>query len=287
MDASFLGGARLLYNRNSSTLNINKPEGPRRRYARRAVIVVCRLPATGDEAAGLSEANIPASRCACCGRRSTLGALSGALPTLFDLKRFAHASSGSQDPKLLVESVRGTRPGWYEELYAVVMQKGMKSYEMQMEDRKLQLFSSLDNKALDVLELGVGTGPNLKYYPKGPELRVIGVDPNQHMEKYARAAASAAGLRDSQFSFVHAVGEALPLGTASVDAVVCTLVLCSVKDVAVTLKEVKKVLRPGGLFLFIEHVAAPAGSSLKFWQDFLNPVQQSLIGPQIIGMAMV
>ncbi|KAI5068135.1 hypothetical protein GOP47_0016480 [Adiantum capillus-veneris] len=223
--------------------------------------------------------------------------------------------------QLLVESVRGKRPGWYEEFFAEVMETGMQSYEMQVEDRKLQLFSSLDDKALKVLELGVGTGPNLKYYANRPDLHVIGVDPNQHMEKYARAAASAAGLQDSQFNFVHAVGEALPLEATSVDAVVCTLVLCSVKDVAVTLKEVKRVLRPGGSFLFIEHVAAPAGSSLRIWQDLLNPVQMfvadgchlnrhtlddiedasfalveaqniiipnlSLIGPHVIGMAQM
>ncbi|KAH7438299.1 hypothetical protein KP509_04G009100 [Ceratopteris richardii] len=143
-----------------------------------------------------------------------------------------------------------------------------------MGDRKAQLFSYLGDKALTILELGIGTGPNLKYYAKGRDVSVIGVDPNQHMEKYARAAAINAGLQDSQFKFLRAVGEGLPVDDDSVDAVVCTLVLCSVKDVATTLQEVKRVLKPGGSYLFVEHVAAPEGSSLRFWQDFLNPVQE-------------
>lgn len=74
-----------------------------------------------------------------------------------------------------------------------------------MEGNKAQLFDSLGDMALDVLELGIGAGPNIKYYAKRPDLSIIGVDPNQHMEKYARAAASAAGLQDSQFKFVQAV----------------------------------------------------------------------------------
>lgn len=214
--------------------------------------------------------------CNLCGRRHVLGALAAAL-SMNSSRRMARASFDHYDPKLVGESPHTARPGWYEELYAVQMDVGMKSYEKQMAGYKAQLFNSLDNEAQIFLELGVGTGPNIKYYAKRPEMSIIAVDPNQHMEKYARAAASVAGLQDSQFKFVQAVGEALPVATSSVDAVICTLVLCSVKDVAATLKEVKRVLRPGGSFLFIEHVAAPVGSSLRFWQDLLDPVQQFLV----------
>ncbi|KAI3729203.1 hypothetical protein L6452_17856 [Arctium lappa] len=63
------------------------------------------------------------------------------------------------------------------------------------------------------------------------------------MEKYARAAAEASGLPRKNFNFIHAVAEALPVGDASMDVVVGTLVLCSVKDVNKTLQEVKRVLK--------------------------------------------
>lgn len=186
----------------------------------------------------------------------------------------ACASFQTEDAKIVQDAIHPARPGWYEELYAIQMLAGMKSYESQMAGYKEQLFNCLDKDAQKVLELGIGTGPNMKYYAKRPDVDVIGVDPNSHMEKYARAAASAAGLLDSQFKFVQGVGEALPVATSSMDAVICTLVLCSVKDVAATLQEVQRVLRPGGSFMFIEHVAAPENSSLRLWQNLLDPVQQ-------------
>ncbi|XP_058096392.1 uncharacterized protein LOC131242048 isoform X3 [Magnolia sinica] len=70
------------------------------------------------------------------------------------------------------------------------------------------------------------------------------------------------------------VGEALPIRDASVDAVIGTLVLCSVKDVDIALKEVKRVLKPGGLYIFIEHVAANGGTPVRFLQSLLDPLQQ-------------
>ncbi|XP_010257937.1 PREDICTED: methyltransferase-like protein 7A isoform X2 [Nelumbo nucifera] len=70
------------------------------------------------------------------------------------------------------------------------------------------------------------------------------------------------------------VGEALPVSDASMDAVVGTLVLCSVKDVKLTLEEIKRVLKPGGLYVFMEHVAAQDGTLLRFAQGLLDPLQQ-------------
>ncbi|KAH9294873.1 hypothetical protein KI387_038461, partial [Taxus chinensis] len=70
------------------------------------------------------------------------------------------------------------------------------------------------------------------------------------------------------------VGEALPVLDSSMDAVVGTLVLCSVSDVEKTLKEVQRVLKPGGRFIFVEHVAAPDGTLLRFWQKLLDPLQK-------------
>ena len=65
--------------------------------------------------------------------------------------------------------------------------------------------------------------------------------------------------------------EALPVGDRSVDAVVSTLVLCSVDDLGEALREVRRVLRPGGRFVFIEHVGAPHGTRLRGFQERLAP----------------
>lgn len=70
---------------------------------------------------------------------------------------------------------------------------------------KSKLFGNLSGKAKNVLELGIGTGPNLRYYSNNTGVHVFGMDPNRKMEKYARAAAVAAGLPPSNFEFIQAV----------------------------------------------------------------------------------
>jgi len=70
---------------------------------------------------------------------------------------------------------------------------------------KKELFSHLTGKSKDVVELGVGTGPNFKYYARDSDHNVIGLDPNEKMEKYARSAAIAAGLRPANFTFMRGV----------------------------------------------------------------------------------
>ncbi|GMP58323.1 hypothetical protein CsSME_00022034 [Camellia sinensis var. sinensis] len=139
-------------------------------------------------------------------------------------------------PKDVLNSIHPPRPDWYEELFAFVMAKGSKAYEAQAARFKTQIFTNLRGKDKTVLELGIGTGPNLKYYASDNGVRVFGIDPNKKMEKYAQAAAAAAGLPPENFKFIHAVAEVLPLSDASVDAVVGTVVLCSVKDINKTLK---------------------------------------------------
>ncbi|XP_028761995.1 methyltransferase-like protein 7A [Neltuma alba] len=136
-----------------------------------------------------------------------------------------------------------------------------------------EIFSSLmRGKAQKILEVGIGTGPNLFYYARNSDVQVVGIDPNQTMENCARSAAISAGLPPSNFEFIRAVGEAIPLDDASVDAVVGTFVLCCVKDVSMTLKEIKRVLRPGGVYVFIEHVEAKEGIVLRYTQRILYPL---------------
>lgn len=70
---------------------------------------------------------------------------------------------------------------------------------------KSQLFTNLRGKAKKILEIGIGTGPNLKYYANDADVEVFGVDPNGKMERYAHEAAEAAGLLPANFKFIQAV----------------------------------------------------------------------------------
>lgn len=117
-----------------------------------------------------------------------------------------------------------------------------------------------------IVEIGPGSGVNLPYYDAS--VRWIGIEPNVHFHPRLRKRAAALGLNAD----VHAgVAEQMPLPEASADAVVSTLVLCSVDDLAAALAEIRRVLKPGGTFAFIEHVAAPPASRLRRVQRFIKP----------------
>ncbi|KAI8022777.1 Methyltransferase-like protein 7A [Camellia lanceoleosa] len=221
------------------------------------------------------QSRAPDSLCAhrfcSCGRRHLMEAIG---TSFFAIPSSSASPPPLDDPEDVLNSIHPPRPDWYEELYAFILDKGSKAYEAEVAGFKSQIFTNLRGKAKIVLELGIGTGPNLKYYASDNGVHVFGIDPNRKMEKYAQAAAATAGLPPENFKFIHAVAEALPLSDASVDVVVGTLVLCSVKDINMTLKEVMRVLKPGGLFLFVEHVAAKDGTILRFVQGILDPLQQ-------------
>ncbi|WCJ21299.1 S-adenosyl-L-methionine-dependent methyltransferases superfamily protein [Euphorbia peplus] len=208
-------------------------------------------------------------RCCPCGRRHFLEAAAATL--------LSPSPANASDYKAILNRLHPPKPDWYEEFYASVLDSGsMESYEAEISAYKSELFTKLRRrKAKKVLEIGIGTGPNLKYYAgRDADVEVFGVDPNPKMEKYALEAAKSAGLLPANFNFIQAVGEAIPLDDASVDAVIGTLVLCSVTDVDQTLQEVKRVLRPGGVYVFVEHVAAKDGTLLRFVQNVVDPLQQ-------------
>jgi SAM-dependent methyltransferase len=128
--------------------------------------------------------------------------------------------------------------------------------------RKQALFADLPRQ---VVELGPGTGANLKYFRPGTHL--VAIEPNPHMHAALARAAAARGVTLE----VRATGaEATGLPSASVDAVVCTLVLCTVPDPAAALAEVRRILRPGGRLLLVEHVAARRGTFLAGLQRLLR-----------------
>lgn len=162
---------------------------------------------------------------------------------------------------------------WDDGRFAQLMADGMRDYEQSISPLKAALLSSLVPAGGALLEVGVGTGPSLRHYAAAA--RVVGVEPNLAMHPHIRAAAEAAGLGD-RFTVVANNAEQLPFPDASFDAVVGTMLLCSVRDVPLALAEVRRVLKPGGSFAFIEHVSAPDDSLLRAMQVALDPLQKAL-----------
>lgn len=117
-----------------------------------------------------------------------------------------------------------------------------------------------------VLEIGAGTGANFSYYRQAE--KIVAVEPDPFMLRRAVKRARHLGL---DIEFRQAVAEALPFPDASFDAVVATLVFCTVTDPARALAEVGRVLKPGGTFRFIEHVRVEGGVAAGM-QDVLTPV---------------
>jgi ubiquinone/menaquinone biosynthesis C-methylase UbiE len=122
-----------------------------------------------------------------------------------------------------------------------------------------------------VLEIGGGTGANLAHYRNVDRVTIAEPDPFMRSRIGPK-------LEDARVPVeVSAAGaEALPFPDGSFDTVVSTLVLCTVPDQAAALDEVRRILRPGGRLLFIEHVRA-AGSMAR-WQDRLDPLWRRLFG---------
>ena len=162
--------------------------------------------------------------------------------------------------------------------FAVGMDEGMREYEDGVRRRKVQWLSQGlgdFSRGLRICELGVGTFPNASLYSElnMRNVQVVGVDPNPFMLERARDYAARADV-----DFVGVQGddtcleELTTTSEGKFDAVVCSLVLCSVNDVSATLGRISKSVKPGGRFLFWEHVR---GTGLQgIVQDSLSPLQQ-------------
>ena len=116
-----------------------------------------------------------------------------------------------------------------------------------------------------VVELGPGSGANLRYLPAGT--RLIAIEPNRQMHDVLRRRAKQRGI---DLDLRGLAGENLDLPSASVDFVFSSLVLCSVDRQEQVLAEVRRVLRPGGRFVCVEHVAAPVGSGIRRFQRMIR-----------------
>jgi SAM-dependent methyltransferase len=131
-----------------------------------------------------------------------------------------------------------------------------------MRARKADAFADLPQ---NVVELGSGVGANLRYLP--PDARLIAIEPNPYMHARLRRAARKRGIG---LEIRSVVGEHIDLPDASAETVISSLVLCTVRDPAAVLAEVRRVLAPGGRFSFAEHVAARPGTPTRWSQRILR-----------------
>jgi ubiquinone/menaquinone biosynthesis C-methylase UbiE len=125
-----------------------------------------------------------------------------------------------------------------------------------------------------VLEIGIGSGLNLPYYDSAKVSKVWGLDPSPEMTKMAKRTA---GSLPFEVEFIGLPGDEIPLEDNSVDTVVVTYTLCTIPETTPALRQMSRVLRPGGELIFCEHGAAP-DARVRRWQDRLNPIWKQLGG---------
>lgn len=126
----------------------------------------------------------------------------------------------------------------------------------------------------DVLEVGMGSGLNLAFYSSDVQ-RVYGVDPSAELQRMARRRTRGRPVKVEFLS--QSVAEPLPIPDKSIDTVVVTWTLCSIADPPKALQQMKRVLKPGGRLMFIEHGRAP-DSGVAVWQDRLTPIWKRIGG---------
>ncbi len=124
-----------------------------------------------------------------------------------------------------------------------------------------------------VLEIGIGSGLNLPLY--GPNVgSVVGLEPSPELMRMARERGQAAS---TSIEFLEASAEAIPLDGGSIDTVVTTWTLCTIPDATGALTEMRRVLKPDGALLFVDHGRAPEPGVAR-WQDRLDPLWSRIAG---------
>lgn len=130
-----------------------------------------------------------------------------------------------------------------------------------------------------VLEVGIGTGLNMRHYDKARVSQIVGLDPGLELQPLARERIAQAGL---DVELVGLSAETIPLPDASFDTVLITYTLCTIPDALAALKEMRRVLKPTGRLLYCEHGRAPE-ASVRRWQDRLQPLWGKVAGGCHLG----
>lgn len=125
-----------------------------------------------------------------------------------------------------------------------------------------------------VLEIGIGTGRNLPFYDHARLGQLYGLDPALQMHRLARRRMRQTGLK---VELLDLPAEHIPMEDASFDTVLTTFTLCTIPDAVTALREMRRVLKPGGRLLFCEHGAAP-DAGVRRWQDRLTPLWKPIAG---------
>ncbi|XP_067663202.1 thiol S-methyltransferase TMT1A-like [Haliotis asinina] len=167
-------------------------------------------------------------------------------------------------------------------LIAYMGNRFLKKTHKQIRNEKSVVFSELKSQAskakrpLQLLEIGSGSGMNFKNFPSGSE--IICLDPNPYNKTYLEENVHLRNPEVSIKKFVVGFAESMPeVEDNSCDAVVCTLVLCTVRDVKAVLSEILRILKPNGIFYFVEHVASQKGRFKRKIQDLINPMWQKMM----------
>lgn len=208
-------------------------------------------------------------------------------------------------PIITPTSIHKHPPSLYQRFQAKLLSSSERTIDRLLGPRKAELFSHLsrDNGIQTVLEIGIGTAPNFKYYGDKVD-HIIGLDPSTAIIAYANqkaeeqlsigkkgegeeakeggeienttvttttsSASPLPGIK-SKFQLIIGKAEAIPLPDNSCDAVVGTHVMCSVTDLEKSITEIKRVLRPGGKYIFLDHIAAESESTLFIVQRTITP----------------
>lgn len=155
-----------------------------------------------------------------------------------------------------------TKQKWRSKFEAKLLDSGAADSHAAWGDRKAAAIGSMRGT---VVELGPGTGVNMRYY--APGVSVIAIEPNPIMHPPLQAKADEHGV---DLEIRQLDGAAIDVGDGEADGVVGTLLLCGVDDPNQVVREAHRVLRPGGTYFFIEHVESPAGSRTHRVQRILH-----------------
>ncbi len=140
-------------------------------------------------------------------------------------------------------------------------------------DWRRELLKDVDGK---VLEIGAGTGASIDLYPVKKSIELTLSEPEKSMREQLDKKIQQ--LKSKNIVVINSTAEEIISPDSTFDYVFMSLVCCSVQDVSKALKEIKRVLKPAGKFIFLEHVAAKPGTNRRKWQNRLNAIWRKIAG---------